>query len=388
MSTASSKSVDRKQNAEVSKLGEEGTSSASPSTSTGQDQTPGDSSVAEAKFSPTAALIEHQNAGPSPEDQLRTQVARLEDDIHQLKLDQDPNREAVKHTLLRDELAQLREGNLNLRVELQVAQESVRLLEKKLEKHQVLGSELEKCKELMQKAIDSLSTGLELSNKKSPNLRLATEAVPFGASLLPQQSVSSGPVETATRVSNPFGSNSDTSSSTFPTGSTDKNTPINFGAPPSRSSQVLISRPWASQTDQLPFPAFNPLATKASSAVTSTATSFLYSPQDDKPAPRYGDTGKSAQQENDSNTPHWQNQSFEEARLRHYEHYNGKPATELGETPKLQGTWGKFPLGSTRASDYSTLFGGSSTSQGHTIFRAEKDAKIGKHGGGRDGQDG
>ena len=229
MSTASSKSVDKQKNAE-SNLGEEGTSSTSPSTSTGQQQTAGDSSVAEeAIFAPTAALIDHQNGGPSTEDQPRKQIARLEDDIHQLKLDQDPNREAVKHTLLRDELAQLREGNLNLRVELQVAQETVRLLEKKLEKHQVLGSELERCKELMQKAIDGLSTGLELSNKKSPNLGSATEAVPFGASLLPQQSVSSGPVETATRVSNPFGSNRDTSSSTFPTGSTDTNTPINFG---------------------------------------------------------------------------------------------------------------------------------------------------------------
>ena len=67
----------------------------------------------------------------------------------------------------------------------------------------------------------ALSTGLELSNNKSPNLGLATKAVPFDASLLPQQSVSSGPVETTTRVSNPFGRNRGTSSSTFPTGSTD-----------------------------------------------------------------------------------------------------------------------------------------------------------------------
>ena len=382
MSTASSESLDKQQNAEVSNLGEEGTSSASPSTSTGQQETAGDTSIAEeAMSSPPAAFIDHQNAGDSTEDQLRKQVARLEDDIHQLKLDQDPNREAVKHTLLRDELAQLREGNLNLRVELQVAQDSVRLLEKKLEKHQVLGSELENCKELMQKAIDSLSTGLELSNKKLPNLRLATEAVPSGASLLPQQSVSSTPVETASRVSNPFVSNRDTASSTFPTGSsTDTNTSITFGTfgqPPSRPSQVLTFPPRTSQTNQLPtstpfpgtasastFSAFHPLASNASSAVTSTAAGF------------HGDTGKSVQQEDGNNAPHWQNQSFEEAKLRHYEHYNGKPQTELGETPKLQGTLGKSTLGSTRAPDFSTRFGGPPTSQGHTVFKANNDSNC------------
>ena len=350
MSTASSKSVEKLKNAEVSD--EEGTSSASPSTPIGQQQTAGDSSVTEeAFFSPTAALIDHQNAGSSTEDQLRKKMGRLEDEIHKLKLDQDPKREAVKHTLLRDELAQLREENLNLRVELQVAQESVRLLEKKLEKHQVLGSELEGCKQLMQKAIDGLSTGFELSNEKSPNLGLATTAAPFGASLLPQQSVSSGPVETAARVSNPFDSKKDKSSSTFPTSTTNTNTSIKldtFGLPPSH-----------------------------------TAAGFDDSPQRYKPALRYGDTGKSVQQEDDKNTPHWQNQSVEEARLRHYEHYNGIPETELGATPKLQGTLGKSTLGSTRASDYSTLFGGSSMSRGNTIFRTNKDPKVGKHSGGR-----
>ena len=199
MSTASSTtSVEKQQNAGVSKVVEEGTSSASPSTLIGQQQTAGDSSVAEeAMSSSPATLIDQKNAGPSTavEGQLRKPIARLEDDIHQLKLDQDPNREAVKYTLLRDELAQLREKELNVRVELQLARESVWFLEKKLEKHQVLGSELERCKQLMQKAINDLSNGLDLSNRKSPKLGLATEAVPFGASLLPQQSVSSGPIE-------------------------------------------------------------------------------------------------------------------------------------------------------------------------------------------------
>ena len=450
MSTASSKSVDQKNNAEVSKVGEEGTSSASPSTSTAQQQTAGDPSVAEeAIFCPPAALIHHQNAGPSNEDQLHKQIARLEDDIHQVKLDQGPNREAVKHTLLLGELAQVREENLNLRVELQVAQESVQYLEKKLGKHQVLGSELERCKHLMQKAIDDLSTGLELSNNKSPNLGLAAKAVPFDASLLPQQSVSSGPVATATRVSNPFGSNRDTSSSTSPTSSTDTSTPINFGTfdqppsrpsqgltfpprvsqtdgrkwdtfsstfptnstntntsnifgtlghPPSRASQVLSPAPSASKTGQPPtvppflgtssassISAFHPLATKVSSAVASTAAGFPDSPQVYN---RYGDTGKPVQQENDGGPPHWQNQSFEEARLRHYEHYHGKPETELEATPKFQGTSGKFPLGSTRAPDVSTLFGGSSTSQGLAIFRANQDSKPGKHSGVRMGKRG
>ena len=405
MSTASSKSVDRQQNAKVSKLGKEGTSSASPSTSTGQQQTAGDSSVAEEVMSSSpAASIDQKSAGPSTtvEGQLRKRIARLEADIHQLKLDQDPNREGLKHTFLRDELAQLREKNLDLRVELQVAQENVRSLEKKLEKHQVLGSELERCKQLMQKAIDGLSTGFKISNTKSPNLGLATEAVQSGASLLPQQPVISGPVETATFVSHAFESNRDTSSTTFPTSSTDSNTLIKFstfGLPPSHPSQVLFSPPSASQTDQPPtvppfpgtasastFSAFHPLATKASSAVTSTATGFPDSPQVHIPAPRYGDTGNSVQQEHDGSMPHWQNESFEEARLRHYEHSNGRPETELAATPKLQGTLGKSTLGSTRASDFPTLFGDSSTSPGHTIFRAKKKSKIGKHSGTRDGQ--
>ena len=406
MSTASSKSVDKPQNAEVSKLGEKGTSLNSPSTSTGQQQSAGDSSVAkEVMSSSPAALIDQKSAGPSTtvEGQLRKQIARLEADIHQLKLDQDPNREALRHTFLRDELAQLREKNLDLRVELQVAQEDVRSLEKKLEKHQVLGSELERCKQLMQKAIDGLSTGFKLSNTKSPNLGLATEAVQSGASLLPQQPVSSGPVETATLVSHAFESNSDTSSSTFPTSSTDTNTFIGFGPfgpPPSHPSQVLFFPPSASQTDQPPtvppfsgtasastFSAFHPLATKASSAVTSTAAGFPDSPQGHRPAPRYGDTGKSVQQEHDGSIPHWQNESFEEARLRHYEHSNGRPETELAATPKLQGTLGKSTLGSKRASDFPTLFGGSSTSPGHTTRRVKKESKNGKHSGGRDGQE-
>ncbi|KAM0795419.1 hypothetical protein BDR22DRAFT_826143 [Usnea florida] len=132
-------------------------------------------------------------------------------------------------------------------------------------------------------------------------------------------------------------------------------------------------------------PAFHPLAAKASSAVTSTAAGFPDSPQ---VYDRYDDTGKPVQHENDGGAPHRQNQSFEEARLRHYEHYNGKPETELGVTPKFQETSGKFPLGSTRAPDFSTLFGGSSTSQGLANFRANQDSKIGKHSGGQDGQEG
>ena len=343
MSTASPESLDKEQNAEAAKLGKEGTSSASPSASSGQQQTAGDTSIAEeAIFSPPAALIDHENAGPSTEDQLRKQIARLEDDIHQLKLDQGPNREAVKHILLQNDLSQLREENLHLRVELQVAQESARSLEMKLEKHQVLGSELERCKQLMQKAIDGLSAGLEFSNKKSPNLGLATEAVSFGASLPPQQSVSSGSVETVTRASNLFESDRDTSSSTFPTSSTNTNIPFKFGTlglPPSRPSQVFTSPPRASQTDQLPtitplpgtasastFSAFHPLPTTASSTVTST----------------------------DCND-------------------NLEPAA----TPKLQETSGKSALGSIRAVNLYERLGGSSSSPSQDMFQAKNEPKIG-----------
>ena len=122
-----------------------------------------------------ATLIE-QTVAPSSsvEDQLRKVIAGLEAEIRQLKLSHDPSREGVKHTLLQEELTQVRETALNLRVELQVAQAGHRLLE---QKHLALESEHERCKKLMQKAVENLSTGLNLPNGESTNLGLPTEGV-------------------------------------------------------------------------------------------------------------------------------------------------------------------------------------------------------------------
>lgn len=191
--------IDKQQNAGLFRLVGEGISSASPTVLIDQ-QTAGPSSVVEEAMSaacPAALINQQQTAGPSTavEDQLRKQIARLEDDIRQLKLDQDPNRKAITHTLLQEKLAQLRKKNLNLRVELQVAQERLRLLEEKQENHHALERKHKRCKKLMQQAIENLSTGLDLPNGESVNLGLNIEAVVPGASLLPPQTGSSPPVD-------------------------------------------------------------------------------------------------------------------------------------------------------------------------------------------------
>lgn len=119
--------------------------------------------------SPSAVEDQQQNVVPSTavEDQLRKEIAGLEAEIRQLKLNQDPTREGVKHTLLREELAQIREINLNLRIELQVAQDGHRLLE---EKYHGLEAKHGRCRKSMQKAIEDLSASLEPSNGASTNV--------------------------------------------------------------------------------------------------------------------------------------------------------------------------------------------------------------------------
>ncbi|KAF6239057.1 hypothetical protein HO173_002929 [Letharia columbiana] len=61
---------------------------------------------------PAALIDPQQTVGPSSavEDQLRKQIAGLEDEVRQPKLNQDPHFEAVKYyALLQEELDQLRE---------------------------------------------------------------------------------------------------------------------------------------------------------------------------------------------------------------------------------------------------------------------------------------
>lgn len=132
----------------------------SPTTLTKQQQTVAPSGTAE---------DQQQTEAPCSaiEDQLKKEVAGLEAEIRQLKRNQDPAREGVRHTLVQEELAQIRETNLNLRVELQVAQKGHRVLE---EKYHALVRQHERCIEFVQKAVENLSTGLELSNRDSTNV--------------------------------------------------------------------------------------------------------------------------------------------------------------------------------------------------------------------------
>lgn len=136
--------------------------------------------------SPEFLVDQQQNSGlsSSVEDQLRRQVTGLEDRIRQFKVNQDPSCQFVKHSLLQEELARLREKNLDLRVDLQVAQE----------KHQALESEHHKYKRQMKKvlgeAIKNLSMGLDVSKEGSGNAGLTTEGVTPQPSLPPEQSVS------------------------------------------------------------------------------------------------------------------------------------------------------------------------------------------------------
>ncbi|KAL9133745.1 MAG: hypothetical protein Q9175_005074 [Cornicularia normoerica] len=288
--------IDKQQNAGLFRLVGEGISSASPTVLIDQ-QTAGPSSVVEEAMSaacPAALINQQQTAGPSTavEDQLRKQIARLEDDIRQLKLDQDPNRKAITHTLLQEKLAQLRKKNLNLRVELQVAQERLRLLEEKQENHHALERKHKRCKKLMQQAIENLSTGLDLPNGESVNLGLNIEAVVPGGSLLPPQTGSSPPVDE----------------------------PV---LPPvlSRLVRTLtlpVSLLAAQVEAQLPtMPIFS---------------ASLRLSQVNEPAPRFGDPEQSIQLDYGGyivlfSTPGFYNseqQSFEEAKLRRYEHYDGK----------------------------------------------------------------
>ena len=273
----------------------------SPAALIDQQQTAGPSSAfrkATSSLSSAVLIDQQQTAGPSSavEDELRKQIAGLEDEIRQLRLSQDPKREAVKYALLQDELAQLRKNNLNLRVELQVAQEVHQALEEKREKYHALESEHERCKNLMQKAMENLSSGLVFLNGESANLGLITERVAPGALLPPQQSLSSPPGKK-------------TSGSHFITpGASQK------GQPHAPTSPFHGSTPSSSR------PEVKPLFIVTTLKVNKPASSM------------FGDPEQTVQSESSVekftffNTPgsyNNQEQSFEEARLRRYEltHY-------------------------------------------------------------------
>ena len=113
---------DQQQSAESPNVVE---SSASSAALNNQQQSAESPSVVESSACPAALKDRDGTVGSSSavEDELREQIAGLKDDIRELKLKQDLKPEAVKHKLLQEEVAQLREKNPDLRVELQVAQE-------------------------------------------------------------------------------------------------------------------------------------------------------------------------------------------------------------------------------------------------------------------------
>ena len=308
-------------------------------------------------------IDQQQIAGSSSavEDQLRKQIAGLEDEIRHLKLSQDSKFEALKYTLLREELAQLHEKNLNLRVELQVAQEGQRLLVGKLKKNLALEREHEKCKKMMQKAIENLSLGLGLLNGESANLGPST-GVTAGESLPQRQSVNGLALEKACSTPSALQISNETHPSGFLSGNSE-GSPAQakiFGQPPIRSSsaQHLLVPPGASQTSQphSPMPPF----------LSSTPSAFL--PQlmfgDPEPKKRMRMIGEETVQL--FSTPgfcHGEEQSFEEARLRRYEFY---------KHPKLLG-----PFGTSKAFTPCTLFNGCPLPPGQNFSQQSNKRKIG-----------
>ena len=330
----------------TSTVGEETISSAFPKFLGDQQQTVEPSSAIKESTASLfqEVLIHHpQSSGPpsSVEDQLRKQITGLEDEIRQFKLEQEPSRGLVKHTLLQEELAQLREKNLNLRVDLQLAHE----------KHQALESEHHKYKKQMkrflEKAMKNLSTGLDLSKGGSADPGLTTEGVVAGASLAPQQSISNTIVEKigGTPSAFQFGA----------IGSTGASLPVQpniFGQPPATGASPSFLGPLGSNN---PFPSM------------------------------FGDPKETIQQEAHTkflliSTPGFcnnQEQSFEEARLRRYVLHNDR------NVPSWTPNWPDI-CRSLKAPAPHGPVGGASSSKG--FFQKGKKGKNRTEGGRRERQ--
>lgn len=336
MAPASSETpIDAQQTAGPSSAVEKSMSSISPPTLTDQKQTAEPSSAFEKinlSGSPRTLTNQQQTGELSSavKDQLRKQITGPEDENRQFKLDQDPHREAVKHTLLQEELNQLREKNFNLRVDLQMAQERIHLLE----------SERQRCKnqteKAMKEAIESLFIGLHLSRGGSTNLGLAAEGAMPGASLPQQQPVSSPTSEKA--GSTPSATqNCVTDSTGLPPG---LSLDIGFGSTPSL---------------------FSPLATPPSPR-SGTAAGFQGALGATFPSSSMsGDPEQTVQHESGKSeklisTPGFcdnQEESFEEARPRRYEVSKSEPLPQL--TPNWPGTSNNFSDAAPQTSAYGAL---------------------------------
>lgn len=307
-------------------------SSASPEVSNDQQQNAGTSTAFEKSIPPNLQEPSNnhsQGSRPSRsvEDQLREQITRLEGEIRQFKLDQDPSRNNVKNTLLQEELVQLREKNLNLRVDLQLAHG----------KHQALESEHYECKKAMKKAFRNLSAGLDLLEGDSDNLRQTQKGAIPAASLPPKQSLSNPKVEKTSATPSAF--------SVGVSGSTGGGLPVQaniFGQDP----------------------------------VNNTSACFVGSLGFNKPVLcMFGDPAPMIQHEGQDavllvSTPgscNNQEQSFEEARLRRYELYNDKSPKSLDI------------FGNSKAPAPHKSFDGASFSE--SPFQQDKKRKIGEKGG-------
>lgn len=258
--------------------------------------------------------------------------------------------------------------------------------------------------ELMQKAIENLSCGLEISNRGSANLGPTTEGVTPGASLSSRESVSSTPAEKASGTPSAFQIGRESRPSGFLANSTSANI---FGQPPigSSAAEPLIFPPNPFQTNQShasksPFAdlvsgsapsLFHPLATTPSPAIR-TDVGIFGRPQVNERAPSiFGDPRQTTQSEYQYeygrsghivfvNTPGFYNkeeQSFEEARLRRYGFCNGK------KVPSLTSSWPKT-VGKSKASAPRLFYDGASNSGG--FFQWSKKENIGEEGGGWVGQ--
>ena len=287
---------------------------------------------------PSLNHLQHSEPSSSTEDQLPKLITGPDDNIRQSKLNQDPKREVVKHTLLQEELAQLREENLNLRVDLQLARE----------KHKLLESEHGKCKKrekkmgkAMKKAIKNLSMDLDLPEGSSADPKLATGDVVAAVSLPPQQLADNPTIERP--------------SSSLSVGGTVGGTRV----------QTKIF---------------------GQNLITNTSLGFLGSPGVNRPLPSVtGDPVRMIQPlDNNSliilSTPGFYNgqeQSFEEARLRRYE--MSKMKAVASQIPKGLELFGSFKIPAPHNS-FNSL--SSSTS----IDQQSKKRKIGNDAEDREGQ--
>ena len=259
---------------------------------------------------PSLNHLQHSEPSNSTEDQFPKLITGLDDNIPQSKLNQDPKREVVMHKLLQEELIQLREENLNLRVDLQLARE----------KHQLLESEHHECKKhkkqmgkAMKKAIRNLSTGLDLPEGGSAGPELTTGGVVAVVSLPQQQPADDPTVEKSSSTLSAF---------------QDGVTGSIVGGTPAQAKFF------------------------GQSLVTDTSPGFFGSPGVNRPLlSMTGDPVRMIQTLDGDNVPgimstpgfyNYQEQSFEEARLRRYEMSNSKAVPS--QTPKGLEPFGNFQI--------------------------------------------